>query len=59
MTIDMLIALLIIGVGICLSLASIYFLVRGLRKEEMLHIVLAGNVFIMASTMTIMCYVML
>lgn len=58
MTIESIVALIILF-GIVSILLSFYFLFKGLKENKILHTALAGNAFIVTSTILALCYVML
>ena len=59
MTIDSYIVLVIIAIGIASGVAAIFFLIKGLKENKIIHTALAGNVLIVASTISALCYIMI
>lgn len=59
MRINNLISWMVITTCIFLALIAINFLIKGLKEDKILHTTLAGNVLIVTSTISALCWAMM
>lgn len=59
LTIETWIGFLIIAFCVASGLGSIHFLINGLKENKIIHTALAGNVLIVVSTISGLCYAMM
>ena len=59
MRISNLISWMIITTCIFIGIIAINFLIKGLKEDKIFHIALAGNVLIVASTISSLCWAMM